>query len=560
MIPTLRVLSLFRRAVLLVLVLSFAISSFAATRPNIILVTLGSTRADRMGYLGAKNPTPAADALAKQGVIFEHAYAQAPTTVVSIATLLSGTYPQTHGVSDLGAPLPNGLSFLPDLLHAHGYRTAAFIGSIELDPRSGFASGFDRGFEVYDAGFRPAGSGVPILDRPGTQMVARAATWITSSAKGPFFLWVHLADPATARGVGYDRAVAVADAAVGKLISALRAQKLFDDSLIILAADHGESLGAHGEATHGVFLYDDAIRVPLLLKLPQNQMAGKRVRGRARLLDAAPTILEVAGIPGPSQMQGQSLLRMARTNPDADQPAYSRADFSQQAFGWSPLESWRSGKYLYIRAPQPELYDLSADPGANHNLAGTSKAVLETLASQLTSFTSRLGNPGTSSNAGLTSSEVQKLASLGYVGVQKPATAASSTVAGTDPKDGIATANRVLAAWASVEQGHPEKAIPTLRELAKSQPGAYLAQYALGVALAQQGKEAEAVPFLHKAIEIHPDSAWAQYWMGLSLLKTGDNKTAVVHLEIAATRLPEFAPAQAALQQARERIGRLQSR
>src|SRR5262249_30270812 len=146
--------------------------------------------------------------------------------------------------------------------------------------------------------------------------------------------------------------------ALAKLIGALRAQKLYDDSVIIVTADHGESLGAHGEETHGIFLYDETIRVPLLAKLPQSQLAGKRVKGKVRLVDVAPTILEVVGVPVPSQMQGQSLLRIAKTNPDADQPVYARSDLPQQAFGWSSLESWRTGKYLYIRAPKPELYDL----------------------------------------------------------------------------------------------------------------------------------------------------------------------------------------------------------
>ena len=161
--------------------------------------------------------------------------------------------------------------------------------------------------------------------------------------------------------------MAAADAAVGKLVAALRASKLYDDALIVIASDHGESLGAHGEETHGVFLYDETIHVPLLVKLPQTLNAAKRVAARASLVDIAPTVLEIAGVAIPSQMQGQSLLRIAKSN--ADQPVYSASDFPQRAFGWSALESWRAGKYLYVRAPKPELYDLSADPGATHNLA-----------------------------------------------------------------------------------------------------------------------------------------------------------------------------------------------
>ncbi len=305
------------------------------------------------------------------------------------------------------------------------------------------------------------------------------------------------------------------------------------------------------------FFYDETIHVPLVVKLAQNQMAGKKVTGRVRLLDLAPTILEVAGIPVPSQMQGQSLLRVARSNSDSDQPAYARSDFPQQAFGWSALESWRVGKYLYIRAPKPELYDLSADPGATRNLAQTSKATLETIAAQLASFDSHFGSgAGKSADAGLTSSEMQKLASLGYVGLQKSSSAGNAAVQGIDPKDTIATANKTLAAMRALQEGKPDKAIPVFRQALAAQPGTYLAQYGLGVALARQQQSPEAIEHLHKAIELQPDSAWAHCEMGLSLMKTNDFKTAAVHLEIASSRLPESAAAHSALADAYDHLNR----
>src|SRR5436309_9253721 len=534
------------RSILFGLLISISLpaSLRAAGKPNIILITLDSTRADRMGFLGSHSAlTPNLDSVARQGIIFEHAYAQAPLTVASHATILTGTYPQTHQISELGSPLAAGLPYLPDLLHAHGYRTAAFVGSVLLDPRNGSAPGFDRGFDLYDAGFQQSsgGGGKQLVERRGDQVVARATKWLSNNTRGPFFLWVHLYDPHAPYGRSYDRAVAAADAALGKLIAVLRAQKLFEDSIMIVASDHGESLGAHGEDTHGIFLYDETIHVPLLLKLPQNQMAGKRVKGRVRLVDVAPTVLEVAGVPVPSQMQGQSLLRIARTNPDADQAAYARSDFPQQAFGWSPLESWRAGKYLYIRVPKPELYDLSSDPGATRNLAQTSKAIVATLASQLEAFDSHFNNKSSKPEAaGLSSSEAQKLASLGYVGLQKSSSNASPAVNGTDPKDSIARANEVLKALLILSQGKPERAAPTLQQLLAGQANMYLAQYGLGVALAHQQQYAQAVEHLHKAIELQPDSGWAHYEMGASLLKIGDFKTAAVHLELASARLPKL--------------------
>jgi arylsulfatase A-like enzyme/Tfp pilus assembly protein PilF len=540
--------------------ISLPASLRAAGKPNIILITLDSTRADRIGFLGSHSAlTPNLDGLAPESIIFERAYTQAPLTLVSHATILTGTYPQTHQVSELGSPLGAGLPYLPDLLHAHGYRTAAFVGSILLDPRNGLVPGFDRGFDLYDAGFQQSsGSGdKQLVERRADQLVARATKSLSNNTLGPFFLWVHLYDPHAPYGRSYDRAVAAADAALGKLIAVLRAQKLFEDSIMVVASDHGESLGAHGEDTHGIFLYDATIHVPLLLKLPQNQMAGKRVKGRVRLVDVAPTVLEVAGVPVPSQMQGQSLLRIARTNPDADQPAYARSDFPQQAFGWSPLESWRAGKYLYIRAPKPELYDLSADPQATKNLAQTSKAILATLASQLEAFDSHFGGRGSQAEtSGLSSSEAQKLASLGYVGLQKSSSNADPAVNGTDPKDTIALANEVLKALLNLSEGKPERTVPALQQVLAGQTNIYLAQYGLGVALAQRQEYTQAIEHLHEAIELQPDSGWAHYEMGASLLKIRDFKTAAVHLELASARLPKFREVHLLLAQSYEQLGK----
>jgi choline-sulfatase len=544
-------------AALLVAVIALsAMPARAATRPNIILITLDSIRADRMGFLGSKaGLTSNLDRLARHSMVFEQAYSQTPLTVVSHATILSGTYPQTHRVTEFGARLAPTLPFIPDLLQVRGYQTAAFVGTIALDPKNGLASGFDRGFTLYDAGFRPPQRGLEktSADRPGAQVVARANAWLARDLKQPFFVWVHLNDPRSASAPPYNAAVAAADAAVGKLIAALQTAKLYDDALIMIASDHGQSLGAHGEETHGVFLYDETVHVPLLLKFPQNQNAGKRVTTRARLVDVAPTTLEIAGVPIPSQMQGQSLLRIAKAN--ADQPVYSISNFPQQAFGWSSLESWRAGKYLYIKAPKPELYDLAADPGATHNLAQTSKATLETIAGQLDAFDRRFSDAGnTSRGSELTSSEMQKLASLGYVGLQRSTAPTSAT--GVDPKDEIATANKILSALATLNEGKPERAVVILQPVLTAGPRMYLAQFVMGAALARQQQYPQAVEYLRRAIELQPDSTWAHYEMGSSLLKIGDYKTAVIHLEIASSRLPDFAQTHSLLAQAYEHLGR----
>jgi tetratricopeptide (TPR) repeat protein len=274
----------------------------------------------------------------------------------------------------------------------------------------------------------------------------------------------------------------------------------------------------------------------------------------ARLVDVAPTILEIAGVGVPSQMQGQSLLRIAKTN--ADQPAYSITDFPQRGFGWSTLESWRAGKYLYIRAPKPELYDLTTDPGATRNLAQTSKATLETIAGQLDAFDRRFSESGRASGGSeLTSSEMQKLASLGYVGLQKSG-ASVSAATGVDPKNGIATANKVLSAFAFLGDGKPERAVAMVQPILPAASKMYLAQFVMGAALARLQQYPQAVEYLRHAIELQPDSTWAHYEMGSCLIKTADYKTAVIHLEIASARMPEFATAHTLLGQAYDHLGR----
>jgi len=534
--------------------------AFAAAKPNIVLVTLDSARADHMGFLGSRHKlTPNLDRIAAQSLVFDRTYAQAPLTVVSYASILSGTYPQTHGATEFGAPLSNSVPFLPDILHSAGYNTVAFVGSIELDPRNGLAPGFDRGFNHYSAAFRQPqpGQGRPAaVERLGSKVVAEANAWLAANSESPFFLWINLSDAHASHSGSYDAGITSADAAVGKLVAALQAKKLYDDALIVVASDHGESLGSHGEETHGVFLYDETIHVPLLVKLPQNQNAGKRVRSRASLVDIAPTILEVAAIPVPSQMQGQSLLRIAKGSSSADQPVYSRTDFPQRAFGWSSLESWRAGKFLYIRAPRPELYDLATDSGATHNLAHSSTAAAETMAAQLEAFDSRLKNQGTASDTGLTASQLQKLASLGYVGLQKSTAGPNATAKGSDPKDGIATANKSLRALALIADGKPDKAMVILRPLLPEGSKTYLLQFAVGVALARQQQYSKAIDYLHNAIELQPDSTWAHLEMGASLMKTGDYKSAAVHLEVAASRLPESTQTHALLAEAYDHLGR----
>ena len=529
-----------RRILLALLICFTSFFAQAASKPDIFLVSLHSTRADAVGFTGSrKGVTPKLDRVAAGAIVFKRAYAQEPLTLPSLATLLTGQYPQAHEVSDQGVPLPAAVPFLPQILHSISYRTAAFVGSSELDPRAGLAPGFMRGFDTLEAP-RSLANDVPFAQKTewtAAEVVRRATAWLPTVRKGPVFVWIALYPSGAA---AYDRQIAGLDAAAGKFIQALQARHMYDDAVIVIAADHGEALGAHGEKSSGAFLYDDTIQVPLLMKLPHGGMSGHKVSTSVGLVDVAPSILEAAGVAVPPRMQGRSLLRIVKSPGAADQAVYSRTDFPRRDFGWSALESWRSGNYLLIRAPRPELYDLAADPGATNNLAGSRTAVLDTLTAQLENFDRRI-TPGASTtvSSGLTSAELQKLSSLGYVGLQRAQTTAVSSPTGTDPKDKIAVINRVEDAMAMLHAGKAAEALPILEKVTASNPEAYLAFYGAALAHLQQKQYPAVIEALHQAIALQPDSALAQCAMGIAASRTGDWKTAATHLEIAAARLPE---------------------
>jgi len=540
-----------RSLIFLVLV---SVPAFAASSPNIVLITIDTARADRMGFLGStRGLTPKLDELAKQSVVFTRAYSQVPLTTASHATILTGTFPQFHKVNDAGMPLPADVPYGPSLLRVHGYQTAAFVGAVILDPKGGGAPGFDRGFGTYDAGFRnrsPGEDRYQTLERRADDVVARAIAWMKKRRPGPFFLWIHLYDPHAPYDPPepyrdrfssdlYSGEIAYTDSAVGKLLDQLRADKLFDAAAIAMMADHGEALGEHGERGHGVFLYEPTIHVPLLIKLPANRAGGKRVESQASLVDVMPTLLELSGISKPAAMQGKSLLTRLSGNGE-DEPAYSETDYPHKAFGWSSLRSLRTGKYLFVQAPRNELYDRSNDPAEEHNLSTSTAAVSGTLESKLREFRQRTASTRRKQNASLDPEQARKLSALGYVS-SSGATEKEGEVTGTDPKDRIEVANLTTEANLSSEEGRNQEAIQDLQKAVKMDPGFGPGYSALGSALLAQGNAKEASTALHKAIELQPTSVMAHYQMGLAMFQLGDLNSAAPQFEAAVAGDPTSA-------------------
>ena len=561
-------MSLIRQLVCIILLAASALAG-SVSHPNIILITVDTTRADRMGFLGSKSGlTPKLDALARHSVVFTHAYAQAPFTAPSHATILTGTNPQFHQVADFEVPLSKDLPYAPAILKAQGYRTAAFVGSIVLDPSQGLSIGFDRGFDTYDAGFHKAAPGedhYTSTGRRATAVVEHALAWLSIREPGPFFIWVHLYDahypynpPEPFKGryksAPYDGGIVYVDSAVGKLFDQLRARGLFENSLIAVMADHGESLGDHGEEFHGFFLYDATIRVPLLLKLPGERFAGKRIEDHVGLVDVLPTILQTVGIEVPQEIQGESLLgTMTMTTTmkplpaagaafappsSTSRPLYAETDYALRAYGWSSLRSLRSGKYLLIEAPRRELYDMTADPKAEHDLSAASKAVADTLQAQLEDFRRKTTKSGEAPAASNDPEAQEKLAALGYMAAANFSPKAAAMGLGADPKDKIEIGNMMSHANEMLEENRLDEAVLLLHQILAKEPNMPIAYAKLGTAEAGRGNFAEAVKAKRKAVELIPDSPDLQYELGNMLLKAQDYEGAVTELEGVIAKMP----------------------
>jgi arylsulfatase A-like enzyme/Tfp pilus assembly protein PilF len=528
-----------------------------ATHPNIVLITIDTTRADRMGFLGSQRGlTPNLDALARQSLVFARAYAQVPLTTPSHAVILTGTYPQFNHVDYMGDPLARTLPFLPDILRRKGYRTAAFVGGLALDPKS-VAPGFERGFEVYDAGFhRKRGNQdrYHSLERRAEDVVERALNWLRKRPAGPAFLWVHLYDPhdpydppepfkTKYRAEPYDGEIAYTDSAVAKLVTGLRSQGLFDGALVAVMADHGEAFGEHGENHHGIFLYDETVQVPLLVKLPR-QHTPTRVDARVGLVDVAPTILRAAELPVPAAMQGESLLRFIKAeggrNNEApaapENPVYSASDYGHRSFGWSTLRAWRTGKYVYIEAPQRELYDQDADPTATHNLAAESGTLADTVSSQMLDFY-RKTRGGDAEKTELSVEQSENLHALGYMSSDAKPSGEPDSGSGPDPKQKIGVANLLYEGLVDVENDQYAEAVPVLEQVLRQEPNTPMASLQLGRAYVALKQYDKALAPLQQLVQERPDNALARYELGCALVKTGHWEEAAPHFEAAVSQL-----------------------
>jgi len=471
-----------------------------ASPPNVLLITVDTLRADRLGCYGYERArTPHTDRLANEGVRIEHAIAPTPLTLPSHTSILTGLDPPAHGVRGNGAfRVPDGAETLAERLKAEGYQTQAFVSADVLHRRFNL----DQGFDGYDDDLSNEAeeTSTRMLQRSGQRTMDRVLQWLdertASASPSPFFLWVHLFDPhspyeppeadAKLSATPYDGEIASVDRQIGRLVEALEPNGILDNTIVVFTSDHGESLGEHREATHAMFIYESTQRVPLLFRYPRKLPGGTVHRGPARSVDIMPTILSLAG-KKPGETQGADLSgAFAGGTPSAPVVQYSESFHPELMFGMARLEGVRQDAWTYIRAPRPELYDRRNAPGEVRNLLkGGGSAAAKAQALELESALDGViedskrfalvaeANP-------LDPQTVTMLQALGYMGDS----GAPENLGGIDPKDGIQIVNELGRAINLPDAGD---CVAVARSVLKRIPGYVLAWNALGRCALQAG-------------------------------------------------------------------------
>ncbi len=513
------------------------------TRPNVVLITLDTTRADRLGSYGyAAASTPHLDRLAADGVRFERAISPAPLTLPAHASLMTGRNPFGHGVRNNGHfVLASDVPTLAEWFAGAGYDTAAFVSAYVLDRQFGLARGFTHYDDALDPPRGPGGS--LELERRGDRTVAAASAWLSARATAadrPYFLWVHLYDahhpytpPASLRAQfetrPYDGEIAFQDAQVGHLL-ARTAGAGGRAPLVVVAADHGESLGDHGESTHGLFVYEGAVRVPLIVAWP-GVLTPAVVAPPVGLVDIPATLADLAGLAPFAGPDGRSLRPLLSGEPPSawpSRPLYAETLFPEFFMGWAALRTVRDGEWKLIDAPEAELYDLAADPGERVNLHAREPARARAL--RRTLETLARAAPERRTTAPVTDEARRRLSALGYV-----STPAASAAAGPrpDPKRMAPLFERLLEGNQALARGAAGDAARLAREVLQRDPDNAFAEQVLGRALLAEGQLDGAIAALRRYLAAVPGSADAHHWIALAELRRGDRPRALAEEEAA---------------------------
>jgi choline-sulfatase len=514
---------------------------------HVLIITVDTLRADRLGIYGGRGvDTPNMDRLAHEGAMAPEANVQAPLTRPSHVSLFTGLYPAQHGIRDNISPaLAADVPTMAEAFKAAGFRTAGFVSSIVLSRQSGLGRGFDDFSDRFDLGADAADEGrfLDILEKRGDVAVADAIAWLDGHTAHRTFAWVHLYDPhapyeppepyaSRYADRPYDGEVAWSDELVGRLDAALTRLGIRDRTLVVLTSDHGEALGEHGEAVHGFFLYEATLRVPLIIRGP-GVRPGTRISVTVRSVDLFPTVLELAGLHAPKTTRavaGRSLAAAVRVGAAtlSDEPSFAESLTPKLHYGWSDLRSLRDGRWKFIRAPRPELYDLARDPGEMHNLVDAESARARALGAVLDRHLADDMPARKTTSMDVPPDLIEKLGALGYV---SGGGATGGEAGGADPKDKIEdyrTLNALLhEGLLSLRDRHYGQSAARFRELQARGIDSFESHYYYGEALLGLGRWREAAAEFERAIPRLPGFAASYLTLADCRVATHDRNGAI---------------------------------
>jgi choline-sulfatase len=524
-----------------------ASSPASSLRPlNVVVVTIDTLRPDHLHCYGYEPiETPTLDRLAQSGVLFENAVAQTPLTPPSHASIFTGQNPNVHGVRNTGGfVLQSSAHPLARILQEQGWDTAAFVGSAVLKK----LFGFNNGFAVYDDEMPRPGKTTEFREDPERRadaVVDRAIGWLDQRQSGkPFFLWVHLYDPHIPynppaefarryKNRLYDGEIAYTDQQLGRLFGAVGRHSSPDQTVVAVLSDHGESLGEHGEHTHGVFIYDSTLRIVFMMSGP-GIPAGVRIKQQARSIDFLPTLLQVMGGRAPESVQGLSLMPTFSGKTVATDISYAETLYPKMNMNWAELRAIRTNRWKYIRSPRPELYDLRTDPNETTNVAKENGPELQKFEAHLKNIISPRGDGKETVDTAMVDERVMdQLKSLGYLSSAGGRTF-ELTGTGTDPKDVVDILELIDEAESSQASIPEVKRIQLLRQALARDPQNPSLYYQLGGHLEKNGHYDEALELYRAAVARGIESARLHSRMADLLVRRGDKESAIVEYEKAA--------------------------
>ena len=522
---------------------------------NLVLVSVDTLRADRVSAYGeGAKTTPHIDRLSSEGVLFEQVVTTAPTTLAAHASLLTGLTPLRHFVHDnVGFRLPEEIPTLASILRQEGFRTGGFVGAFVLDSRFGIGRGFENYFDRF-----ATTSGDFATERRGEAVLREALRWLEATKQEPFFAFLHFFDPhrpydpppsfyprqPSDRAL-YEGEVAYVDSLIGRLMEWLDQQGLTDNTVVVVTADHGESLEEHGEETHGYFLYELTLHVPLVVRYPGGE-GGKRIDDLVSIVDVTPTCLDLLGVAAPENLDGRSLLPLLNgAGTVSNQSVYSETFFPRLHFGWSELRSLRRGKHKLILAPRSELYDLEADPGESENLLESRPDLADEMREELEGILSEQGS-SLPRAARLDESSLAALRSLGYVGGTVEPDIGASSMDLADPKDRLELYRKildlsVLSDASAADEPRFQRASDSFRSILKEDPSNLRAHLLYGNLLLGSGRFGEAAKVYGNLRDLDPDNVHGHRGLARAQMALGQDEEAKKNLQRAIELDPESA-------------------